>query len=49
MSDFTKIGVATAIPAIYLHAALEEYEIYFYRIFLSLCMVAKSKTLILVP
>ena len=36
MLDFTKIGMATAIPAIHLLPALEGYGIHFYRIFLSL-------------
>ena len=48
MSDFTKIGMATAIPAIHLLAALEGYGIHFIGYF-SLSMVAKSNILILVP
>ena len=49
ISDFTKIGMAMAIPAIPLLPALdiEGYGVDFYRIFLP--MVAKSKTLTLVP
>ena len=49
ISDFTKTGMAMAIPVIPLVPALDiqRYGVHFYRIFLSI--IPKSKILTLVP
>ena len=47
ISNFTKIGMAMAIPAVPLLPALniQGYGVHFLLGYFSLCMVAKSKTL----